>query len=137
MQRLYFSRRFQDRLVASLRISLGLIFLWFGGLKVFGYNPVYEIVAASFPMFAEGAGNIFLGGIEALIGLGLLVRIFPVVVHLALLVHLTGTFFVFFSAPELMFQPRFPILTLQGEFVFKNATLAMAGLVTLAFHHRH
>ena len=133
----YYAQRFQDRLISGLRISLGLIFFWFGALKVAGYNPVYEIVNASFPIFATPTGNIALGLVEAAIGLGLLANLFAVVLHVALLGHLAGTFSVFFLAPDLMFQPHFPILTLSGEFVFKNATLAMAGIVTLAYHHRH
>lgn len=132
---LYF-RKWEDVLVAALRLSLGIIFIWFGGLKVVGYNPVYEIVQASFPIFATETGNIVLGALETAIGLGLLFSIFPLVTHVALLLHLAGTFMVFVLAPSLMFDPYFPILTLAGEFVFKNATLAMAGLVVLAHARR-
>lgn len=121
----------ENRLVAGLRISLGAIFFWFGALKVAGYNPVYEIVNATFPVFSDGYGNIILGALEALIGLGLFANVFRRVTHIALLAHLTGTFATFVLAPELMFAPHFPILTLAGEFVFKNVTLAMAGLVAL------
>ena len=115
-----------------LRISLGLVFFWFGALKIAGYNPVYEIVQNSFPLFAQGIGNQILGAVEVIIGLGLLLNIFPALIHITLLLHLSGTFFVFISAPHLMFQPYFPILTLAGEFVFKNVVLATAGLVVLA-----
>ena len=127
---------FEDKLIIGLRISLGIIFFWFGALKVAGYNPVYEIVNASFPFFAAGIGNIILGSIEATIGLGLLFGLLRRAIHTALFLHLLGTFFVFISAPELMFQPFFPILTLPGEFVFKNITLAMAGLVVLGYHKK-
>ena len=123
-----------------LRISLGIIFFWFGILKVFGYNPVFEIVNASFPFLAQGIGNIMLGGLEALIGLGLLFSFFPVIVHVALVGHLIGTGSVFFLAPELLFDPAFPFLSLSGEFVLKNITLLMAGFVVFEYwrhnHHR-
>lgn len=137
MAYLYASSRFQDLVIAGLRISLGVIFFWFGALKAAGYNPVYDIVNASFPLLATETGNLILGIFEAAIGLGLLVNRLPRVVNATLLLHLTGTFAVFFLAPALMFQPHFPILTLEGEFVFKNAALAMAGLVVLAYHQRH
>ncbi len=125
----------ENNLIKLLRISLGLIFFWFGALKIFGYNPVYEIVMASFPIFASGWGNVVLGAIETLIGLGLIFNIFRRLTHTALVIHLLGTLSVFFTGPEIMFSPRFPILTFLGEFVFKNITLALAGLVTLT-HRR-
>ena len=122
---------YKDRLIIALRISLGLVFFWFGALKIFGYNPVYEIVYASFPWFAYGAGNLILGIGETLIGLGLLTNIFRKLTHAVLILHLAGTFTVFITGPEIMFNPYFPMLTLAGEFVFKNIVLAVSGLVVL------
>ena len=127
--------KLEDRLIIGLRISLALIFLWFGGLKLFGYNPVFEIVNASYPFLADGTGNFILGIIESGIGLGLLINRLRILVHTALFIHLTGTFITFILAPEIMFQPYFPVLTLAGEFVFKNATLAIAGLLVLFRDH--
>ena len=124
------SRRFA---IAGLRWSLALIFIWFGGLKVFGYNPVYEIVNSTWPMFATPVGNQVLGWFEMLIGIALVINTFPAMTHAVLLGHLAGTFATFIIAPHLMFEPYFPILTLAGEFVFKNVTLAMAGIVILLY----
>lgn len=120
-------------LLAGLRLSLGLIFFWFGILKVFGYNPVYDLVYAVHPILVTATGNFLLGAVEALIGLLLLINVLPRVTHIVLVVHLFGTFLTFLTAPELMFDPHFPVLSLAGEFVFKNVTLAMAGLVVLAY----
>ena len=127
--------RLEDYLIMGLRVSLGFIFFWFGALKVAGYNPVFEIVYSTFPLLAQGTGNAALGIAEAVIGAALLLSWFPLFIHALLIFHLSGTFLAFFSAPELMFDPYFPILTLSGEFVFKNATLAIAGLVVL-IHER-
>ncbi|TSC90602.1 MAG: hypothetical protein G01um10142_349 [Parcubacteria group bacterium Gr01-1014_2] len=127
-----FNKKYSKKLIIALRISLGLVFFWFGILKLFGYNPVYEIVYASFPWFSYGIGNLILGAGETLIGLGLLTNIFPKLTHTFLILHLAGTFTVFITGPELMFSPYFPILTLSGEFVFKNVVLAFAGLVVLS-----
>ena len=38
-----------DRL---LRVSLGLVYLWFGALKVVGMSPVVELVRAAHPSLA-------------------------------------------------------------------------------------
>jgi putative oxidoreductase len=122
----------KELLIVALRISLGLIFLWFGLLKAFGYNPVFDLVNGVHPLLATPVGNTVLGVIEALIGLLLLTNIYPFATHLVLIVHLIGTFLTFVTAPELMFDPHFPILSLNGEFVFKNIALATAGLVVLA-----
>ncbi|MDP3800025.1 MAG: DUF417 family protein [bacterium] len=117
--------------IKILRISLGVIFLWFGLLKFSSYNPVFDILNASFPFLASGVGLKFLAAFETLIGLGLLFNVLPRLVHIVLVVHLLGTFSVFFSAPELMFNQAFPFLTLAGEFVAKNIVLLAAGLVVL------
>lgn len=129
-------KKWEDYLITGLRISLGVIFIWFGGLKVAGYNPVFELVNSTFPLFATENGNILLGLFEVAIGAGLLFNLFYIFVHVVLILHLLGTFMTFIYAPELMFNPGFPILTFAGEFVFKNATLAMAGLVVMAHERR-
>lgn len=132
-----YSEKVFEQSVALLRIALGVIFFWFGALKLAGYNPVYEIVHASFPFLADGIGNLFLGGLEALIGLALIGNFFPKTAHAALILHLLGTFSVFLTAPQMMFAPHFPFLTLAGEFVVKNLSLAMGGIVVILYHLRH
>lgn len=128
-----FNKNYSKKLIIALRISLGLVFFWFGAMKAFGFNSVYEIIYASFPWFAYGMGNLILGIGETLIGLGLLTNIFPKATHTFLILHLLGTFTVFITGPEIMFNPYFPILTLSGEFVFKNVVLVVSGLVVLAY----
>lgn len=127
---------FNSIVLASLRISLGIVFFWFGALKVAGYNPVYDLVYSVAPYFADGTGNIILGSFEALIGIGLLFNLFPLIVHVVLFFHLAATFLTFFTDPKLLFDPHFPILTLAGEFVVKNLVLATAGLAVLRFQRR-
>lgn len=119
--------------IKILRISLGIIFLWFGLLKFSSYNPVFEILNGSFSFMASGIGLKLLAAFETLIGLGLLFNVLPRLVHIVLVAHLLGTFSVFFLAPELMFNQAFPFLTLGGEFVAKNLILLAAGLVVLEY----
>ena len=123
----------EKAVISALRLSLALIFIWFGALKIVGQNPVFDIVYGSWPLLAHGAGLITLGVFEFIIGLGLLFNWFPTITHIALFGHLIGTFSVFFLAPEIAFDPYFPFLTLAGEFVFKNITLLIAGFVVLNF----
>lgn len=121
-----------ERTIIALRWSLAIIYIWFGALKVLGYDPVYEIINGTYPWLATDIGMAILGWFEVLIGLGLLFNVWPQAVGTILVVHMAGTFLTFLTNPALMFDPYFPILSLSGEFVVKNLTLTMAGLVILA-----
>src|SRR3989338_8266435 len=101
-----YSEKTFEKSIALLRIALGIIFFWFAALKLAGFNPVYDIVYASFPFLADGIGNIFLGGLELAIGVGLLCNIFPKTTHAVLILHLLGTLSVLVTAPQLMFEPH-------------------------------
>ena len=126
-----------DRSVMLLRIALGVVFLWFGLLKVFGYDPALPIIAASFPILTTEMGYFILGLFETIIGVTLIFNLFSLITHIALIGHLLGTMSVFFIAPDLMFDPYFPILSLAGEFVFKNTVLLLSGLVILRYNQDH
>jgi len=130
-------KRFGIFSITALRIALGIVFLWFGLLKFTPYNPVYDLIHSSFPLLAEGWGLILLAAFETTIGLGLLFNIYPKLIHPILIAHMAGTFGTFITAPEIMFHPHFPILTLSGEFVIKNLVLAMGGLAVLWHQKRH
>lgn len=123
---------YENGLVICLRLSLAIIFIWFGLMKMAGYNSVYELVSFSMiPAFAEGAGLAALGALEVIIGLLLLSNVFLSVACVVLVLHLLGTFSVFVYGWQVVFKPFFPVLSLEGEFVVKNLTLAVAGLLIL------
>ncbi len=132
-----YSEKVFEHSIALSRTAIGVIFFWFGALKLSGFNPVYDIVYASFPILADGIGNLFLGGLETLIGLALICNAFKKTTHAILILHLFGTFGVFITAPEIMFSPHFPLLTLAGEFVVKNLSLVMGGIVVILYELRH
>jgi uncharacterized membrane protein YkgB len=132
----HLKRRYEDLLVVLLRYSIAIVFIWFGLLKVAGYNPVFDLINAVTPLLAVAPGLAVLGWFETLIGIGLLVNRFRSITHLLLLGHLAGTFLTFVTAPEVVFTPAFPALSLAGEFVVKNLVLAIAGLVVL-LHESH
>ena len=132
-----YSEKMFEHSIALLRIAIGIVFFWFGLLKVAGFNPVYDIVYASFPFLAAGIGNLLLGGLETLIGFALICNAFQKTTHLILILHLLGTLSVLVTAPHIMFAPYFPLLTLGGEFVIKNIVLAMGGVVVIHYHMRH
>lgn len=132
-----FSRRYEDLLINVLRITIAVIFIWFGGLKILGYNPVFDLVYNSMtPFLATGYGLIGLGVFEVIIGALLLSNRLLLPTHVLLLLHLLGTFSTFIFGWHVVFDPQFPILSLSGEFVIKNMTLVVAGLVVLVYESR-
>ena len=117
----------------ALRVSLALVFLWFGVLKLTGDSPVLALVSATVPWLAPTLLMHLLGSVEVLLGLGLLLGRAQRLLLLVLAAHLSGTFLTFFMAPRLMFQHGGPmLLTADGEFVLKNLVLISAALLLAA-----
>lgn len=132
-----YSAKYEDILIKCLRFSIGIVFVWFGGLKIVGYNPVFELIYNSMaPFFASGGGLVTLGIIEVVIGVLLLTNRFLIFTHTVLLLHLLGTFSTFIFGWHVVFNPFFPVLSLGGEFVIKNMALAISGLLVLIHEQR-
>lgn len=131
------SKKYEDLLIRCLRVSIAVIFIWFGLLKATGHNPVTDLVAFSmFPSLGSGAGLVGLGIIEILIGSLILTNRLLILTYSLLIVHLLGTFSTFIFGWHIVFVPAFPILSLSGEFVVKNITLIIAGMVVLIHEER-
>lgn len=113
-----------------LRVSLGLVFVWFGCLKVAGVTPVTELVAGTLPWFDPDFFVPTLGVFEVLIGAGLVSGRYLGWVCAAMVAHLGGTFLTAVMQPDALFQHGNPlVLTMEGEFVAKNLVLITAALV--------
>lgn len=116
--------------IRLLRISLAIIFIWFGLLKVIGRTPVADLVANSVYWFSPEFFVPVLGIWETIVGLGLL---FGIALRLTLFLfwlQMAGTFLVLVLRPDIAFQGGNPLLlTVEGEFVIKNLVLIAGGLV--------
>ena len=116
--------------VPILRISLGIVFLWFGALKVFGVTPVADLVAATVYWVDPEWFVPLLGVVEMLVGAGLILRRAMRTILAVFLAQMAGTFLVLIFLPDVAFQDGNPLkLTVEGEFVIKNLVLLAAGLV--------
>ena len=116
-----------------LRVVLGLLFLWFGGLKIAGVSPVKGMVAGTLPWAPPDVIVPALGAVEALLGVGLVTGLAIRLVLPALAAHLVGTFLTFVELSGQMFHGSNPLLLTQnGEFVTKNLVLISATLVLFA-----
>lgn len=114
----------------ALRISVAVVFVWFGALKVLDVTPVTDLVADTVYWFDPDWVVPALGWLEIVVGFGLLLRVAlrPVLALFAL--QMVGTFLVLVVQPDLAFQDGNPLLlTTEGEFVIKNLVLLSAGLV--------
>ena len=116
--------------IVLLRVAVGVVFLWFGLLKVIGQSPVAELVA-SVAYWVPGEVVVRgLGVLEMLVGLGLVTGLFIRVTLLLFFAQMLGTFLVFVIRPDVAFQDGNPLLlTVEGEFVIKNLVLITAGIV--------
>lgn len=116
----------------ALRILMGVLFIWFGGLKVAGASPVADMVAGTLPWVAPQVVVPALGAVEVVLGLGLVTGLALRLVLPVLAAHLGGTFLTFVMLPALMFRHHDPLLlTADGEFVAKNLVLISATIVLI------
>jgi len=114
----------------ALRISVGVVFVWFGALKIFDVTPVTELVANTVYWFDPAWVVPTLGVVEVAVGLGLLFKVALRSVLALFFLQMLGTFLVFIVQPEVAFVDGNPLLlTTEGEFVVKNLVLLSAGLV--------
>jgi len=118
-----------------LRISIGIIFLWFGALKYFeGMSPAEDLAiktisTLSFNLIPTKIIILGLATWEVLIGIGLLFNLFMRETLLLLYLQMLGTFSPIFLFPGEVFH-IFPIsLTLEGQYIVKNIVIISAGIV--------
>ena len=119
-----------------LRLSLAIIFIWFGALKLAGLCLLAPFITRSVP-FLPAEGFLFvLGCWEVAIGVCLLVRPWIGSGLWLLLFHLPGTALPFVVIPDECFT-QFPFgLTLEGQYIIKNLTLGSAALVIAARYYQ-
>ena len=117
------------------RVSLGIIFLWFGVLKfVPGLSPAAELASrtmekVTFGLVPPALALLVLAAWESLIGLGLLTGRFLRITLLLLAVQLLGTSLPLFFFPRETFT-LFPIApNLEGQYIIKNLVLLSAATV--------
>jgi uncharacterized membrane protein YphA (DoxX/SURF4 family) len=121
--------------ITLLRVSLGVVFLWFGLLKFFdGLSPAEGLAGTTIETISGGAigpaiSLPILAIWESLIGLGLLAGRFLRLTLLLLFALMPGTVLPLFIFPDLTFV-RFPFaLSLEGQYIVKNLVLVSAAIV--------
>lgn len=112
-----------------LRMSLAVIFIWFGALKLFGLSPEAELIKQAVYWLPPAIFLPILGWWEVAIGICLLWRPLTRVALLLLFLLLPGTLLPLVLLPAVCFT-HFPFeLTLVGQYIVKNLLLVGAAFV--------
>jgi len=118
-----------------VRISIGIVFVWFGFLKFFpGLSPAQGLAIKTITLLSFGLipELIIINGLaffEVLIGIGLISGKFVRETLLLLFLQMAGTFTPIFLFPDEVFT-HFPYApTLEGQYIIKNLVLVAAGIV--------
>lgn len=121
--------------IVLLRVSLGVVFLWFGALKFFpGLSPAQDLATRTIGLLTFGlipaqVSILALAAWECLIGIGLITGIFMRATLLLLFLQMIGTITPILFFPQEVFS-RIPYApTLEGQYIIKNMVLISAGLV--------
>lgn len=121
--------------VVMLRVTLGIVFFWFGILKFFpGLSPaqtlaVETIDVLTFGLLPASVSLVLLAALECAIGVGLISGKFMRLTLLLLAFQMVGA-----ASPLLLFPgevfTQFPYApTLEGQYIIKNIVLASSGIV--------
>ena len=118
----------------ALRLSLGVIFVWFGLLKPLGISPAAPLVIATVdwpPLFDAEVWVSVIGWWEVAIGVSFLFhRTIRIAIGL-LALQMVGTLLPLVILPEVTFQEgRLPYgPTMEGQYIIKNLLIISAALV--------
>ena len=124
--------------IAMLRVSLGIVFFWFGVLKFFpGLSPAEDLAARTigtltFGLVGPGVALPVLAAWECAIGLGLILGRFMRLILALLFLQMSGTVLPLFFFPHETFAHLPYAATLEGQYIIKNLVLVSAGLVLSA-----
>jgi uncharacterized membrane protein YkgB len=121
--------------VTLTRVSIGIVYLWFGALKFFPETSPAETLATDTITrltggnIPEDLARIGLAIWEVLIGLGLLSGRFLRVTLLLLWIQMGGALLPLVLFPDETFA-RFPLVpTLEGQYIIKNLVIISAAIV--------
>lgn len=121
--------------ITLMRISLGIVFFWFGILKFFpGLSPAEDLATRtiqilSFQLIDRQTALLILASLETVIGLGLISGLFKRVILALLAFQMLGTITPLFLFPGEVFTKIPYAPTLEGQYIIKNIVLVTAGLV--------
>ena len=127
------TRWLADHGLTLLRISIGLIFVWFGVLKFWpGLSPADQLATEtidrlSFGLMPDDLARILLAILETAIGIGLITGKYIRLTLLLLVGQMLGAVTPLFLFPEVTWSQPF-VPTLEGQYILKNIVVVSAAL---------
>jgi uncharacterized membrane protein YphA (DoxX/SURF4 family) len=118
-----------------LRISIGIIYIWFGALKFFpNLSPADQlakdtIYLITFGVIPNDVSIILLALWEVLLGAILIINFLKRTAFYILLLHMVCTFVPLFFFTQISFTASPYGLTLVGQYIIKNLIIICAALV--------
>lgn len=124
-----------------LRISIGIIYVWFGVLKFFpNLSPADQLAKntihlITFGLIPDSVSIVLLAVWETTLGIILIIGIWRIMVLYVLLIHMICTFVPLFFFTDISFTASPYAFTLVGQYIMKNLIIICAALLIHA-HHR-
>ncbi|MFT7051706.1 MAG: putative membrane protein YkgB [Psychroserpens sp.] len=117
----------------AIRLSFGVIFIWFGILKPLGLSSAEGLLKATVVWLPFGSAEnwlIVIGLWEVVIGVFFFFKKTTRLAIILLLLQMVGTFMPLVFLPEVTFQSNNIFLpTLEGQYIIKNLMIISAALV--------
>ncbi|MFW6018275.1 MAG: hypothetical protein ACOCPX_05590 [Halapricum sp.] len=114
--------------IPMLRVSVAVVFIWFGALKLLDVSPAADLVASTVYVVPPEVFVPVLGVWEMLIGVFLLYRPLIRVGIFLLFLQLPGTFLPLVLLPEVVYTTAPYALTVEGQYIVKNLVIIGAAL---------
>lgn len=110
------------------RVSLGVLFVWFGLLKPFGQKTTTSLLAHTVYWGEPEVMVPLLGWWEVAIGLCLIYRPFVRIALFFLAIRLPGTLLAFVMLPEVCFMYVPYVPTPEGQYLVKDVVILFAAI---------
>lgn len=112
------------------RLALGIVFIWFGALKMIGdLSPAYDLIAATVYWLTPEIIIPLLGLWEVVIGVAFLVPSLTRWALLLLIPQMPATFAPLILLPAVTFTIVPVGLTLEGQYIVKNLVIIACALI--------
>lgn len=110
------------------RVSLGLLFVWYGLLKPFGYKTTTSLLAHTVYWWEPEQVVPLLGWWEVAIGVCLLHRPLIRIALFLLFMRVPGTLLAFVLNPEICFEVVPIVPTPEGQYLVKDLVILFAAI---------
>lgn len=121
--------------ILILRVSIGIIYFWFGVLKFFpGLSSAADLATETISIISFGLvgpewSMPLLAVWETLIGIGLIFRLYLRETLVLLFLQMIGTILPVFFFPFETFSSYPLVPTMEGQYIIKNLVIISAGIV--------